>query len=98
MTASTNQGSIAERIRNLREEGRTGREIGLVFLKEGLDVVEVLQAFLQEGYVCSVQPFTADIDEFYVSDNPQKAGLATLLMVAEPCTLPSVVWSKGMRQ
>jgi hypothetical protein len=87
---------IVEIIRLLRAEGKKGREIALALFHEGYEIDKVEDAFYLEEYVVSQQPFTSDIRELHVSDNPQQAGIGTALMLMEPRTLPSVIWDKRL--
>ncbi len=82
------------RVQQLRNEGKTGSEIAKVLLVERFTIKEANEAFFQEGYVSSIQPFTSDIPELHVSDEPMGASFATSIMSLDPQALPSVVWHK----
>lgn len=87
MGANTPEKSALDRSRELRGPDRTGQEIATVLRDEGYELIDALKALLEDGHVA-----TTEGNELHVSDQPSGAGLATLIMSAEPRALPSVMW------
>jgi hypothetical protein len=80
------------RIQTAQESGVAGRDIAEQLRKDGADIKDVQQAFLQHRYVVAVYPFSADVQELHVSDTPLE-GIAALIASQAPRALPSVVWN-----
>lgn len=80
------------RIKFLQPEGKTGKEIAESLWAEGYSIQVAQEAFYDLRYVASIEQFTADIPELFVSDNPERAGIAAAIWSLLPETLPSVVW------
>ena len=82
------------RVEQLNSEGKTGKEVATILWEEDTSIEVALEAFLFAGYAAAIEQFDADTQELHISDNPSGAGLAILIMSAEPRTLASVVWKK----
>lgn len=83
---------IMELINELQRQEKLGKDIADFLRLEGFPIGEVQSAFINLGYVASIEQFTRDIPGLHVSERPMKAGLAVLSVAFEPRALPLVIW------
>lgn len=85
------QHEIVGRIQSLRDnEGKTGIEIAQILYTERCELKDVLNAFLEEGYVASAE--VSGVTYLHVSDLPIRAPKVAKMVSSEPRSLPQFIW------
>lgn len=87
-----------QRIDQLRQDGKTGVQIGEELKREGFSMETARKAFFQQSYVVAAEGFTEEKDLLHVSNQPMEPGVAAIVASAEPRGLPEVIWPKQKKK